>query len=435
MSYISNFDSNSLLTLIAALVVKQKKSSLRYRNDTGRRKLLHLYRLYIQMLENEKVVRRFWVRDIFASQQRHLQGASNNLAKKLYSHDCEKFFNFFRMSQETFDELLCLVGPKIQKQDYIRESIDPTTRLQITLRYLSSGDSMVSLHYMFRVGKNTVSQIIAETCQIIWDTLKEIVFIKPTEENWRRIAKEYEEKWNFKNCIGAIDGKHIVMQALPNSGSTYYNYKGSHSFNLLAIADANYKFIMVDIGGEGRQSDSGIFRKSEMGYGFEHKLHNLPKAEDELPYVLVGDEAFPLTEYMMRPYPRRGQLDMRRKVFNYRLSRARRVVESAFGLLANKWRIYRKPIIASSSTIKKIIQSTVCLHNFILMKKEVQPIEVTAQHNSTDIGTNEGLCEILRIGSNTYSKNAANIREKYADYFCGVGAIEWQWEKALQNDF
>lgn len=86
-----------------------------------------------------------------------------------------------------------------------------------------------------------------------------------------------------------------------------------------------------------------------------------------LPYVLLADEAFPLTSYMMRPYLRISNLDLKKKVFNYRLSRARRVVESAFGILAARWRIYRKPIIASIATAKSIVQATVALHNFIII--------------------------------------------------------------------
>ncbi|XP_031349654.1 uncharacterized protein LOC116175602 isoform X1 [Photinus pyralis] len=428
----NTFNSNTLLSVIGAVVAKQRKSPLFYKNDKNRKKLLYLYVLYIERQQDEKVTRRFWVRDFLKEEQRYLQGASDNLVKEMYSHDPEKFFNFFRMTRETFDELLRLVGPKIEKQNVIRESVHPLIRLQITLRYLASGDSMMSMHYMFRVGKNTVSQIIAETCQVIWDTLKPIVFVEPCAENWKKIAREFEVKWNFKNCIGAIDGKHVVMQALPNSGSTYYNYKGSHSYNLLAIADANYQFVMVDIGGEGRQSDSGIFKCSAMGQGFDQKIFNLPDP-DEVPYVLVADEAFPLTECMMRPYPRRGQLDMRKKVFHYRLSRARRVVESSFGLLAGRWRIFRTPIIASSTTIKKIIQSTVCLHNFILMKNEAD-YNIRVTENTGDIVMGN-LCEINSTGSNTYSRNASTIREKFADYFSGLGAVEWQWEKALQNDF
>jgi len=204
--------SDSLLMVIGALAVKQKRCALRNRNSS-RKKLHELYKLYIKMQETERVVRRFWVRDIFTEEQRLLQGVSNNLIREMkINNDAEKFFNFFRMSPETFNELLAIVGPRITKQNFIREAINPVIRLQLTLRYLASGDSMVSMQYLFRVGKNTVSNIIADTCNAIWDSLKDIVFIKPSVENWKIIANEFEAKWNFKNCIGAIDGKHVVMQ-------------------------------------------------------------------------------------------------------------------------------------------------------------------------------------------------------------------------------
>lgn len=108
----------------------------------------------------------------------------------------------------------------------------------------------------------------------------------------------------------------------------------------MAISDAKYCFVMLDIGAEGRQSDGGVFRRSEIGISFENINMNLPEPSQVeangpvLPYVLVADEAFALTSYMMRPFPRSKHLDLRKKVFNYRLSRARRVVENAFGMLA-----------------------------------------------------------------------------------------------------
>ena len=63
------------------------------------------------------------------------------------------------------------------------------------------------------------------------------------------------------------------------------------------------------------------------------------------PYFFVGDAAFPLKTYMLRPYPGKYLPDEER-VFNYRLSRARRVIENTFGILVTKFRIFRRPIIA-----------------------------------------------------------------------------------------
>lgn len=67
----------------------------------------------------------------------------------------------------------------------------------------------------------------------------------------------------------------FLLEAPSNSGSTYYNYKGYHSINLLGISDTNYCFTIVDIGTEGRQSDEGVFRNSEIGKSFENNLFKL----------------------------------------------------------------------------------------------------------------------------------------------------------------
>lgn len=167
----------------------------------------------------------------------------------------------------------------------------------------------------------------------------------------------------------------FVFQAPPHSGSVYYNYKKTHSISLLAVSNANYCFTLVDIGAEGRQSDGGVFANSTFGQRFETDEMNLPQPsviepnDPPLPYVLVADEAFALNRYMMRPYPRSGQLNRQKKIFNYRLSRARRVIESAFGIMVARWRIYRRPIISSISTAVKIVQATTCLHNFIIINE------------------------------------------------------------------
>ena len=96
----------------------------------------------------------------------------------------------------------------------------------------------------------------------------------------------------------------------------------------------------MDIGDAGRQSDGGVFSKSNFGKAFDSGTLGIPKprilpntTENPLPYVFVGDEAFPLKTNMLRPYPGKN-LDEKLAVFNYRLSRARRIIENSFGILA-----------------------------------------------------------------------------------------------------
>ena len=72
------------------------------------------------------------------------------------------------------------------------------------------------------------------------------------------VAREFQEKWQFPNAVGATDGKHFVIIPAPNSGSIYYNYKHTNSTVLLAIAGPDYEWLFANVGTNGRMNDSGI---------------------------------------------------------------------------------------------------------------------------------------------------------------------------------
>ncbi|XP_019889559.1 protein ANTAGONIST OF LIKE HETEROCHROMATIN PROTEIN 1-like isoform X2 [Ooceraea biroi] len=393
------------------------KHTFQQRN-VKKRQILKLFVIW-KLIHEAEGAHKMWVRPIFKERQ--------------------------RMSVKMFNQLLHIVGPVIEKQSLVRDPIPARTRLLVCLRYLASGDSMTSISYFFRIGINTVSRIISETCEQLWNTLHKSVFPEIKETNWLKIANDFAVKWNFPHCIGAIDGKHVIIQSPPHSGSTYYNYKGNHSINLLAVCDANYCFTLIDIGAEGRQSDGGIFAHSNFGQRFEANLMNLPQprllesSESALPFVLVADEAFALTTYMIRPYPRSGRLNGQRKVFNYRLSQARRMIESAFGILTAKWRIYRRPIISSVSTAVKIVQATVCLHNFVIQNENQLPLSercYTRIISGEETVINGALQDVNNAGrTNAHTRLASRIRDEFASYFENLGAVSWQWEKVLLNDF
>ena len=79
-----------------------------------------------------------------------------------------------------------------------------------------------------------------------------------TPEEWRTTSDAFYSSWNFPNCLGAIDGKHNGIEKPANSGSFYFNYKKVYSNVLIGVVNANYEFIMADVGINGRVSNVGV---------------------------------------------------------------------------------------------------------------------------------------------------------------------------------
>lgn len=99
-------------------------------------------------------------------------------------------------------------------------------RLALTIRILATGETYRSLSYQFRISTRAISYIIKEVCEAIIKNMRNIYLKVPSSpEEWLTVAEKFESRWQFPNCIGAMDGKHIVMQPPGNSGSYYYNYK------------------------------------------------------------------------------------------------------------------------------------------------------------------------------------------------------------------
>lgn len=266
-------------------------------------------------------------------------------------------------------------------------------------------------------------------CTAIIKNLTRQYIPQPKKENWEQIASDFWDIWNFPNCIGALDGKHVVIEAPPNSGSMYYNYKKTFSIVLMALVDAHYRFIAVDIGAYGKNSDGGIFSNSNLGKALEQKKLNIPDGKplpgtiEKLPFTIIGDEAFPLKTYLLRPYPGpQMYADDTKKKFNDRLSRARKVVEDTFGQLTQKFRIYSRRIKILPQNADKIIMTTCILHNFI--KQHGNSIQLptslsinTAYNNITSISKQGG----------SAPREAFEIREKVKDFICSpIGQLPWE---------
>ena len=264
---------------------------------------------------------------------------------------------------------------------------------------------------------------------------------------WKEIACGFEEQWNFPRCIGALDGKHVTINSPRHGGSYFSNNKGPQSIVLLALVDPNYKFFFVDIACNGRVSDEGYFGSTSLATGIRNKKlvlpspWPLPDRQVKVPYVIVADDAFPLQENIMKPHPYKNK-DTVSRVFNYRLSRARRVVESAFGILATRFRVLLKPINLNLDKAQLIVQAIVVLHNFLLKRSpqvytppgtvdyEDQSGNVTLGSWRNDFNPYETLQNMTQQSSNHSSRLAKKIQREYAEYFVSKsGEVSWQYQR------
>ena len=269
------------------------------------------------------------------------------------------------MSPNHFQNLLELVRALITKKDTkMPKAITAKERLAITLRFLATGYSQQFLSFSFRMGKATVSNIATETSNAIYQVLKEKLSAPHTKGEYLKISQEFEENWNMPHTIGCIDGKHICIVCSKLTGTQYYNYKGFVSIVLMAVCDVKYCFTMIDLGQYGSNNDSGILASSVMGEMFDNVSKIYQSSDQDLPYFLLGDEIFPFKDWLMRPFLGAGATE-EEKIYNYRHSSARRCIENAFGILAQRWRIFLKPIKALVKNVENYTLACLALHSYL----------------------------------------------------------------------
>lgn len=270
-----------------------------------------------------------------------------------------------------------------------------------------------------------------------------------TPEKWLGIANDFETKWNFPHTLGSMDGKHVVIQAPINTGSEYFNYKSTFSIVLFAVVDANYNFIFVDAGCQGRISDGGVFQDCQLNKKLKSNslglpmLAPLPGRRKEIPYFFIGDGAFPLTDNIMKPFPGLFSKGTPERIFNYRLSRARRVVENVFGIMSSVFRVLRKPLLLNPEKSELIVMTITHLHNFLrrnnnsaaiytpngIFDSEVNGNFIEGTWRDTNNEEISSLRPIRRVPRKS-TTNSMQIREEVMQYCINEGNVIWQEEYA-----
>ena len=293
---------------------------------------------------------------------------------------------------------------------------------------MATGESYHSLAFQFRVGVSTVSGTVEETTRVIMACLQERYMPAPSRDLVLKCEREFRERWNFPNCFGCVDGKHVRIRNPAHAGSMYHNYKQYFSIVLQGLAAANCKFIAVDVGAYGRQSDGGIFRDSSLGKCLENGTIDIPHPKPlpnsgiVLPFVILGDEAYPLSPYLMRPFPRQDLNDEKR-IFKHRLSRARRCVECAFGILRAKWRFLATEIDTSVSNCEKVVKAACLLHNIIIVEEGLHLNDIQDDYGGANAVQGRANMRRANRGNNV----SIEIRNTFMTYFSSPeGEIPWQ---------
>ncbi|XP_040075578.1 uncharacterized protein LOC115314190 [Ixodes scapularis] len=169
---------------------------------------------------------REWIRSLLRFRATHVE--FHQLVRDMRLDDGSDFFRYFRMTPQRFDHLLSLIGSLLQKEATLsREPISPPEGLSFTIQCLAHASSQQLAPRCCGIGRSTACGILRETCSALHHVLDPFYRPAPNTAQWERIAAEFGRLWSFPNCVGALDGKHVAIQALSGAGSDTFNYKGS----------------------------------------------------------------------------------------------------------------------------------------------------------------------------------------------------------------
>jgi len=199
---------------------------------------------------------------------------------------------------------------------------------------------------------------------------------------------------------------------------------------------------MVDVGTNGKVGDAGVFAKSKIKKCLLNKsIVNIPiegiipRTQIKAPFVVLADDAFPLSHAILKPYSLQG-LTPEERVFNYRLSRGRRMVESSFGILATRFRIFLTTIALPPKTVIELTNAAIVLHNVLVQKRKSSYTKmklITHRYQQTQYNepesteTQERMTPFATQVDQGHARSGNAIRDLLKDHYMGVGAVPWQW--------
>ena len=331
-----------------------------------------------------------------------------------------------RMTPEFFQMIKTGLEPCLARQaTNYRAPISVGEELALTIRYLATGESYTSLSCQFRVGRSTISKFLPEVCRAIQDEFtREYLRCPTTPDEWKELETEFRIRWNVPHALGALDDKHVALKKPKNSGALYHNYKGLYG---------QYKFRWVDVDTAGSCSDAEIFNTCHLKRKIDDGSIGIPdpapitQGGRDVPYFILADDAFALKTWLMKPYGRR-MLTREERIANYRISRGRRVVENAFGILGSRFRVMMTTIELPPEKVRDVVSTCVVLDNILRSRYQGQHGGQQPGDDDDDVpGDGRLICGAADCGRDRNpAREVKKLRDYLKDYFNNEGAVAWQ---------
>lgn len=288
----------------------------------------------------------------------------------LQEYDDNRWLENFRMTKASVFSLTNLLRPHIERQNtHYRLAIPPIVRVACTLFKLCQGASLLLCSEFFAIGISTTSGIIRAVVKAVNDELRSEISW-PIENRLQLIMAQFREFSGLPGVVGAIDGTHFHIRKPNDSPADYFYFKsGGFTMQCQALVDRDKKFLDISVGMPGSTNDARQLRRS-MLYR-RATTTNLFDPADSIegftPY-LVGDKGYPILPWLITPYRDlpNGRRSVQESLFNRKLSRARSVVENAFGILKQSFRELHSASDLHVTLLPDVVVCCCILHNLLL---------------------------------------------------------------------
>ena len=279
-----------------------------------------------------------------------------------------QFMQNFRVSRESFDYICSRVQHVIGRMDTnYRLCVPNQKRVAIAIWKLATGSEYRTISHLFGVGLSTVFNCVQDFCYAVIKVLLPVHITSPDAERLVEMAALFQSRWRVPQCVGAIDGSHIPIIAPEEYPRDYYNRKGWHSIVLQAVVDGRGLFWDVCVGFPGSVHDARVLKQSHLwevlSDGEFLSQRKVTISGCDVGHYLIGDPAYPMQSWLMKPFSDTGRLTPAQHTYNYRLSSARSVVEMAFGRLKGRWRCLLKRNDCKLKLCKEMALTCCVLHN------------------------------------------------------------------------